>query len=1001
MDRSKTEVAFLIYNLEFGKLKNNHQSLVINELNKKINKYTSFILDSSYKHVNNFSYSTNIFHYFYKVTEYYILKYFNSIIVDSIFYFKCINDLKNKSLCDTQNDEPKLYKCVYKDKNEHMLENWNNNESNDYTFDYQILTNFIQNLKKLYEKNNCVASNIGGKNITKAKDSEKKNRQKNDDNNDTKSEKCKKKNEDRQNNKNKIKNELKNEIKNASESFKFGKTFLYAICEINNSLDNKKSRMICITKIFRKIVNKKKMRKYICENDKMAKKMYLKFFLNLSLGIFIYLYMYRYIKKKYKNIDFFIFLNNLKNIRKIYSNNTSYFEKQQIISFIKYIKFMNIQMFQYAYISFFVNIYKYINLIHNTTLVTLYYYFKKINKKHKGKIKLIKKKDGKNYGHQNNGPYEYFIIEHDDKQQCDENCCHYNKNLCDKEFVYNQNISNEIDQIEKEKGTKNENVGNSVTKNLESPQSDNANLNTKNNNNKLINDINNKRENGIGLSGSYDYNNNKQCNHEFNWVENKKEIILSMKNNINGINEIIFDNYIYVFIFYKYIRNIKRNMESNIIKIQSNIKKMIHLFINIYKTNNEESNKMEQNMSLSMNTEDTKNISNSILGDKECNNNYINDSTQFLIYFKYIELCKYYKSCIKINYEIIKLVYTFHILLTHFFKYFPVLNFKKGNCTIYNYYDKSYIYKEQASNENIDTKEAGKINKECFFDIFKNVKDYEIDFLYFNEYPQKKGDVDETLQSIEQHNQVESFNDVFHVDDNTNFDSTNLSQNNFTKENINDHENADNNYSNDCIEGLKNIFLYCINNNLDDFLISVNMEENFQIKKEISENEKNNSIINQNKGDEFVKKCRSNRILEILKTNKPLYSKILEIIEGFSKGMSNIIQNYEYDLNRYSKKVLEIYDGNIFDIHYKFSNQNTIESEEEIKNKKLLEVKIFLDYEKLYNKKTVETQTPVSFFKNDKAIQIAKDAEAITISEQFIQTRKNNNPIFYLSDIYN
>ncbi|CAD2113343.1 conserved Plasmodium protein, unknown function [Plasmodium vinckei] len=994
MDRSKTEVAFLIYNLEFVKLKNNHKSYVINELNRKINKYASLIIDSSYKHVNNFSYSTNIFHYFYKIAEYYILKYFNSIIVDSIFYFKCINDLKNKSLCDTQNDEPKLYKCIYNEQNEKGLENWNNTNSNDYTFDYQVLTDYIQNLKKLYEKNNCGASNIGGKNITKTKDSKKKTRQRNDDNNSTKPEVCNEKNEDRQN--------TENEIKNDSESFKFGKTFLYDICEINDSLYNKKSRMICITKIFRKIVNKKQMRKYICENDKMAKKMYLKFFINLSLGIFIYLYMYRYIKKKYKNIDFFIFLNNLKNIKQIYSNNTSYFEKQQVISFIKYIKFMNIQMFQYAYVSFFVNTYKYINLIHNTTLVTLYYYFKKINKKHKGKIKLVKKKDDKNSGHQNNGPHEYFIIEYDDKQKCNESCCHYNKNICDKGGVYNQNISNRIDQIEKEKQTKNENVETNVTRDLECTHNDDANLNTKNINNKLISDTNNKRENEIDLGASYDYNNDKQWSHGFNCVEQEKESILSMKNKINEISEIIFDNYIYVFVFYKYIRNIKRSVKSNIIKIQSNIKKMIHLFISIYKTNTGENIRMEQKTPLSMNTEDTKNISNNILGDKECNSNYINDSTQSLVYFKYIELCKYYKSCIKINYEIIKSVHIFHILLTHFFKYFPVLNFKKGNCTIYNYYDKSYIYKEQATNENVDTKEADNTNKQQFFDIFKNVKDYEIDFLYFNEQQQKKGDTDETLQDIEEHNQFESFNEVFHIDDNTN-----LSQNNFRKENINVHESTDNSYSNDSVEGLKDIFLYCINNNLDDILISVNMEELFQIKRDTSENEKNISIINQGKDDDLVKKCRSDNnsssdsILETLKINRELHTKTLEIIEGFSKGESYTIQNYEYDLNRYSKKVLEIYDDTIFDIHYKFSNQNTIESEEEIKNKKLLEVKIFLDYEKLYNKKTVETQTPISFFRNDKAIQIAKDAEAITISEQFIQTHKSNNPIFYLSDIYN
>lgn len=84
----------------------------------------------------------------------------------------------------------------------------------------------------------------------------------------------------------------------------------------------------------------------------------------------------------------------------------------------------------------------------------------------------------------------------------------------------------------------------------------------------------------------------------------------------------------------------------------------------------------------------------------------------------------------------------------------------------------------------------------------------------------------------------------------------------------------------------------------------------------------------------------------------------------------------------------------------KYQKKKSIETEESIKNKTLLQVKIFLDYEKLYNKKTVETQTIESVFKKDKSIQIMKDKEISTITQQYSQTQKVTNTLFYLKDIY-
>lgn len=48
----------------------------------------------------------------------------------------------------------------------------------------------------------------------------------------------------------------------------------------------------------------------------------------------------------------------------------------------------------------------------------------------------------------------------------------------------------------------------------------------------------------------------------------------------------------------------------------------------------------------------------------------------------------------------------------------------------------------------------------------------------------------------------------------------------------------------------------------------------------------------------------------------------------------------------------------------------------------------------------METQTIESVFKKDKSIQIMKDKEISTITQQYSQTQKVTNTLFYLKDIY-
>lgn len=167
-------------------------------------------------------------------------------------------------------------------------------------------------------------------------------------------------------------------------------------------------------------------------------------------------------------------------------------------------------------------------------------------------------------------------------------------------------------------------------------------------------------------------------------------------------------------------------------------------------------------------------------------------------------------------------------------------------------------------------------------------------------------------------------------------------------------------------------------------------------------------------GNEKCHIYQSSDVLKCLKGQTSVYNKIEEILNQlFNNNImlnqlnSNITTenyvnyvNYVNHLHKYNKNILEIYDDHIFDMYYKIPKEKSIETEESIKNKTLLQVKIFLDYEKLYNKKTVETQTIESVFKKDKSIQIMKDKEISTITQQYSQTQKVTNTLFYLKDIY-
>ncbi|GAW83423.1 hypothetical protein, conserved [Plasmodium gonderi] len=992
MDTSPdVESAFLIYNFEQNAIKNDGKSNVIKQLNRKINKYGHAILNSNYKHVNNFSYTTDTFHNFYKITEYYLLKYFNSIIVDSTLFFKCIHVIKNGSSGPVQNVEMGLRIHFNMNKNtqegKKLMDNLENDEAlTEYSFDCAILNYFIENLKKVNNSNNKTDK------INEKK--KRKGEKKENVNNDADIENIT--NSGIPNPETYIKTERRNNSpkKNCIQNYNFRKSFLYELCEMYSSLNNKKNRKIYITKIFRKIVSRKQIRQFICENDMTKKKNYLKFFLNLSLGIFIYIYIYRYIKKNYKNVEFFIFLNNPQNIKDIYVNNISYIEKEEIYSFTKYIKFLNIQMFRYVYISFFVNIYKYVNLIYNTTLLALYNYFKYINEIMKNKEESLerqKEEVDKNY-HVNlnsrnvtNNTSEKGSKRNNGKNTNEENITHEIN-------MFTQNIQTSLNGL-----VKDGHIDSNKTDELQKCEK----INNKIDENSP-NDLSNKKgeeEIKPTCSERQDYNPN-----------------LSNSGRIHT-NKMVFSCYIYIYIFSIYIRDTRKMMKSNIIKIQNNIKKMIGLFVQIYDINKIECNRRNspfKDCNKGKTTDSSNNLAN-----EGGNSSHIVGSAHAL-YFNFIQLSKCYKCCIKNNYQIIKSIHMFHLLLKHFYKYFPILNMKKDKCIIYNYYNKKYIYytkeiKINGVTESVNfTEEKNRKKKEemAIFDIFKNVNDYELDFFYFNE---RKNDEREIIIDLLQSKEVESFDNLFQPCENTfsssqqNTDMCTVGYDKNENENENDNECIDKLHNNP-EEHSKNIFLNCVNNSMNMLLIRANEEFAYNSDEGLQEVHNlvpqkggncnrcstDSSCINENSPS--LRYCS---ILQHLKTNKNVYNKIAGLINRFCNNKSeSVIKKCISDLNIYNKNVLDIYDDSIFDVYNRIEKQATFENEESIKNKKLLQVKVFLDYEKLYTKKTVETQTPISFFKNEKAIQIPKDQEVCTTSEQYIQAKKIVNPIFYLNDIY-
>ncbi|SBS88191.1 conserved Plasmodium protein, unknown function [Plasmodium ovale] len=1000
MDTPTVEAAFLIYNIECNSLKNEGKSGTIRELNRRINKYSYFLLSSSYKHVNNFTYTTDVLHCFYKVVEYYILKYYNGIVIDSTLFFKCINDIKNRSSDMFQNGEKE------NDINYHKNEDAKNDQksignvchaetSDTYLFDYKVLSTFIENLKKKYNQNKEKKDKVN----EKRKGMKKKEKHNSNIQTDSNAHLGMESHNCRHSEGYKTVCKKCTKINNVTENFPFRKKFLYELCEMNSSFDNKKNRMVYITKIFRKIINRKLIRQFICENDKIMKKNYFKFFLHLSLGIFIYLYIYKYVKRTYKNMEFFVFLNDLKNIRHIYINNIPYIEKQQMYSFVKYVKFLNIQMFRYIYISFFVNIYKYINLIHNVTLLTLYNYVTQMKERKcaRNKMEPMKEIEATN----NPSSHSHKQLENALDEKFRDTIC-ADKNHADggQNFVKGSNLAKRNALIAEEELLINEHAQNLAKTSPEKYSSEIIN----NSHNKHRSALNNKREEGKGKSGLIKKSSCEMDSYASPSNEKKKCNDHPLKNNRQNTDEMIFDCYIYVFIFFKYIRDTRKWMKSRIIKIQINIKKMIGLFIHIYNMNKEA---IDIKKALSKNREKKSDLSitltNSIFED-----NNVKDSLHSL-YFNYLQLSKYYKSCIKINYEIIESVHMFHILLKHFYNYFPILNNKKGKCTIYNYYDKCEIHceKTEESEESEksektkkkDKSENKKKNKNNF-NIFKNVNDYELDFFYFNDI---KNDEKEVIHDLTENNKVESFDEIFDTEGKATPSASASAQNcgedhrgKAKEKECEECENPGDNLIDDNLESSKRIFLRCIND-LDTFLVNVDRE--FSLQSDTTKMEANALTTRENISSNFSF-LRSSSVLQNLRHNKTIYNKIMENVENFCNSEFPTMKNCLSHLGTYDKKVLDIYDSNIFDVCYKFKNGITVESEESIKNKKLLEVKIFLDYEKLYTKRTVETQTHVSLFKKDKLIQIAKDKEVSTISDQHIQAKKICNPIFYLKDIY-
>ncbi|KJP88157.1 hypothetical protein AK88_02104 [Plasmodium fragile] len=985
------ESAFLIYNFETSQIRHAEKSNIIKQFNKKIKRHEQILLNSHYKHVNNFSYSTDIFHNFYKITEYYFLKYVNSIIIDSTLLFKCVHQVKNGSSGLAQKEEETSQRrfCPIEEAEGSNTVVGNlemkNEVAPDYTFDCVILRNFVENFKRA--NNSSVRVAKAGRKENRTRRSEKKDVSEDE-------------------NGGSINNNAEanprggtDEIQNSA----FRKSFLYELCEVYSRFHNKKSRMICITKIFRKIFSRKQIRQFICENGKRKKKNYLRFFLNLSFGIFIYLYMHRYIKKNYRNVEFFIFLNTPQNLQNIYVNMVPHMEKRQICSFAKFVKSLNIRMFRYVYITFFVKIYKYVNLIYNVTLLTLYNYFKYLNEGIKGGKGSLSLQGGEQMEEGNDVT---AIPPHVDVS---ETTLKGSKRSSEKSEP-RESVTNEY------------NEGNSLRKIMQNCR------------NGLKSDVDTERaapnihQNcermniAIGEKAPNHLNNKREAEDTSTWSGRQQYNPAPTNCCDKYTHEIVLSCYVYLFIFYHYIRDTRKRMKSEILRIQNDVKKMITLFVKIYDINKKGSD--DENRVIGECSKDGKSDLRTSLGSSGGTTKPMADPVHSL-YFNFIQMSKCYKGCVKRNYELIKLVHMFHLLLKHFYKYFPILNVKNDKCIIYNYCNKHFIHYSKRVEKNgrienvfcTEEKNRQKGNGNLPLDVFKNVNDYDLDFFYFHE---KENGEEDIIKDVVQTKEEETFDHLFRAGEGDKVSSPQfspacagkhpLSESEGKNEHKSEKKNEEENDESGTMEPSKGVFLKCINDGLDALLINAGMELGGTPGKtqqdgytSIEHNSSSGDIcgLDASHNDAHFATLRKSPILQLLRCNKKLYHKIAAAMETFtSSKLEGTIKNCLHDLNKYNKITLDIYDDSIFDIQYKIERKSTQESEESVRNKKLLQVKIFLDYEKLYTKKTVETQTPVSFFRKEKVIQIPKDEGVSTTSEQYIQTKRVANPIFYLNDIY-
>ncbi|EUD68906.1 hypothetical protein C922_00594 [Plasmodium inui San Antonio 1] len=984
------ESAFLIYNFETSQNRNAEKSNIIKQFNNKIKRNEQVLLNSHYQHVNNFSYSTDIFHNFYKITEYYFLKYVNSIIIDSTLLFKCIHQVKGGSSGLAQNGQERLQKrfCPSEEAeggNKLVANLETNNEvAADFTFDCVILRNFIENFKRL-NNSSVRAAKSGGKE-TRKKGSQKKDVSEDSDGRST------------------TKNAETNPRGGTEEpqNWAFRKSFLYELCEVYSRFHNKKNRMICITKIFRKIVSRKQIRQFICENDKRKKKNYLRFFLNLSLGIFIYLYMHRYIKKNYKNVDFFIFLNTPQNVQDIYVNMVPHMEKQQICSFVKFVKSLNMRMFQYVYIRFFVNIYKHVNLIYSVTLLALYNYFKYLNEGMKG---------GK----------ESLSLEREEQMEQGNHLMGVPPHIRASDTTLEGSNHSCEKREPSETVTKEDNEANSIKKTMQNYQNG---LKTDVDTESAAPNIhqNCERVNSpIGEKSQSRLNNRREAEDTSTW--NGRQHCNPGTSNCSDkhTHEIVLSCYVYLFIFYHYIGDTRKRMKSEILRIQNDVKKMISLFAKIYNIN-KKGRDGENGPIGQCSKDETIDFRRTLAISGATTNSGTTDPISdpvHSLYFNFIQMSKCYRSCVKTNYELIKSVHIFHLLLKHFYKYFPILNVKNDKCIIYNYYNKNFIHyaKKVEKNGRVENvfcteeknRQRGSGNPPL--DVFKNVNDYELDFFYFHE---RKNGEEEIIKDLVQSREEESFDHLFRAGEGNKVSSTQFSRawagGHPVSEGKNELKNEEQNDEADAPVPSKKLFLSCVNNGLDVLLLNAAAELGGTPGK--TQQDGYTSIVNNSgSGNICDSEASHNRanfatlrrspIRQLLRSNIKFYRKIAAVMETFSSSkLEGTLKNCLHDLNRYNEIALDIYDDSIFDIQYKIERESRLESEESIRNKKLLQVKIFLDYEKLYTKKTVETQTPISFFRKEKVIQIPKDEGVSTTSEQYIQSKRVANPIFYLKDIY-